>query len=136
MAPLRTPVVARVVLVLLTLSVMVFLGVGLRGAKPQAEGRALATGNLDEQSSQRALGLVRDAQRMNPDSEADLLEGRLLLTAGSPREAAEVIEEVARREPENSTAWALLAGATREIDPARAREARAELRRLEPPVEP
>lgn len=136
MTPSRTAVPARVVLVLVALAVMMFLGVGLRAAKPQAEGRDLASGGLDEASYLRAVDLFRDAQRMNPDTEADLLEGGLLLAGGSPREAARVIEEVAREEPESSKAWGLLASATREIDPQRSREARAQLRRLKPPIAP
>ena len=136
MPPSRTAAPARVALVALALAVTVLLAVGLRAAKPQAEGRELVAGKLDEASYQRALDLFRDAQRANPDTDAELLEGGLLLAGGSPREAARVIEEVAREEPENSKAWALLAAATREIDPARATEARVQLRRVKPPIDP
>lgn len=121
---------------LLALGVIVFLGVGLRAAQPQAEGRELTSGRLDDARYRKALDLFRDAQRLNPDTDPDLLEGGLLVIGGSLPEAARVFEKVARAEPENSKAWALLAGVTREIDPDRAKEARAQLRRLKPPIEP
>ena len=136
MPPPRTAVLPRVALVGVALAVVAFLAVGLRSAVPQAEGRDIAAGELDEASYARALELFRDAQPVNPDSEADLLEGGLLLAGGSPREAAAVIEEVVRDEPENSKAWALLAAATRERDPDRAREARAQLSRIKPAIGP
>ncbi len=136
MTPSRTAAPARGALLLLALAVAVFLGIGLRAAMAQGESTDLAAGGLDDASYERALELSRDAQRMNPDSGADLLEGSLLVVGGSRAEAARVFEEVAREEPENSKAWALLIGATDEIDPERAREARARLRLLKPPIEP
>lgn len=136
MAPERTPLPVRVALVAVALAAVGFLGIGLRAAAPQAQGRELIGAELDGATYRRALSLFRDAQRLNPDTDPELLEAGLLLVAGEePREAAAVIEGVVRREPENSKAWALLANATAEIDPRRAREARVELRRVKPPVE-
>ena len=40
-----------------------------------------------------------------------------------------------RREPDNVVGWGMLAQATARRDPARSREARAEILRLSPPVE-
>lgn len=136
MKPSRTAVPARVALVAVAIAAIAFLGVGLRAALPQAEGRELASADLDQKRYREALELFRDAQRMNPDTDADLLEGGLLLAGGSPRRAARVIERVTREEPLNSKAWALLAAAAREFDPALAREARGRLRLVKPPVGP
>lgn len=135
MAPKRTAAPARVVLLLAAIGVVGFLVIGLRAAVPQAEGRELTSnGRLDEVSYRRALELFRDAQRLNPDTDPELLEAGLLLIGGSPRAAASALERVAATEPDNSKAWALLAAATATVDPERAREARIELRRVKPPV--
>jgi predicted Zn-dependent protease len=54
------------------------------------------------------------------------------LFRGRPRAAARVAEELVRAEPSNADAWRLLGRATQKTDPARAREAAAQLRRLNP----
>lgn len=134
MATRRTDLLVRAGLALLAVGVAVWLALGLGAARPQAEGRSLTRGGLDEQRYREALARFREAQPNNPDTDPELLEGGLLLAAGRPREAARVVEEVVREEPENSKAWALLAGAAARFDPAREAEARRELDRLKPRV--
>jgi predicted Zn-dependent protease len=55
-------------------------------------------------------------------------EALFLTQAGDNRRATRVLNEVLRREPENVSAWGLLAQA----DPSRAAEARAQVARLNP----
>ena len=51
-----------------------------------------------------------------------------------PEEGVALIEEAVRREPDNVVAWAVLASATRRLDPERSRAARARADELSPPV--
>ena len=60
------------------------------------------------------------------------MRGQLLIRAGRERDAIEVLEELTRSEPDSVEAWAQLAVAAREVDPARARAARARVLELNP----
>ena len=82
---------------------------------------------------------VADAQRSlesaagrNPDHRPALARGLLLIRAGREREAVTVLEELTRTEPESVEAWAQLAVALQEVDPARARIARERVLELNP----
>src|SRR4029453_4270529 len=49
------------------------------------------------------------------------------------KEGRALLEEAVRREPDNVVAWAVLASATRRLDPQRSRQARAPALELGPP---
>lgn len=72
------------------------------------------------------------ASKLNPDRRPDLARGQLLYRAGRLREAVRVLGRLTRDEPESVEAWGLLALAAREVDPARARAARARVLELNP----
>ena len=82
---------------------------------------------------------VADAERSleraaaaNPDNRPALVRGQLLIRAGRDQDAIGVLEQLTRSEPESVEAWAQLAVAAREVDPARARAARNSVLELNP----
>ena len=85
---------------------------------------------------QRAIDLLEGARRARPDGEIVPRLAGLELTAGRPERAVALVRPLVRHEPDNVTAWTVLAFALADSDPAAAREADARRRALAPPVEP
>jgi predicted Zn-dependent protease len=98
-----------------------------------ASSRLIMSERLTDAEWAREVERLRDAEFLDPSTRWPLARAGAYLLRDRPREAARVIESVLDREPENVEAWSLLRAATREIDPRRAAQARAELRRLSPP---
>jgi predicted Zn-dependent protease len=88
--------------------------------------------SMKERDFQRHMGRLKDSRFLNPSSSADLARIQYYLFRGHPRAAARVAEALVRAEPENADGWRLLWSATRTTDPARAREAAAQVMRLNP----
>jgi predicted Zn-dependent protease len=88
--------------------------------------------DLSEHEFQHHMDRLRDTRFLNPSSSPELARIEYYLFRGRPRAAARVAESLVREEPENADGWRLLWRATSEVDPARAREAAAELKRLNP----
>lgn len=80
----------------------------------------------------RAARLFESARAHNPDSRPVEREAGLLIRSGRSRAAVALLRPVVRREPDNLTAWALIAIGARTTDPALAREAVARARALNP----
>jgi hypothetical protein len=74
------------------------------------------------------------AEFLNPSTEFEVREAQIVLETGDKREATRLLRDVVRREPDNRQAWAGLVQAQAKTDPASARRAFSELRRLVPPV--
>jgi predicted Zn-dependent protease len=130
-------VVARVIVIGVALLVIAWLGVNLRGYDRLEEGQRLAFApNASANSADQAARLLDDARFLNPDTRPLLAEGSLLVSRGGAhtREGLAMLEEAVRKEPDNVVAWAVLAAATRRLDPQRSREARARANELSPPV--
>ena len=119
---------ARIALTVLAVAVLAWLGVAERGLRLQAG--AVAAGTAGELA--RADADLRAAGFLNPDSAPDLRRAFVLRRGGRGREAIALVEDVVAREPDNLTAWALLATFARETDPAAVRRALAARRRLDP----
>jgi hypothetical protein len=82
----------------------------------------------------RTAELLDRAGRLNPDRAVDLLRARLALQRGDAGAATRVALGVARAEPANLEAWGIVALVNERRDPALGARARAQLRRLSPPV--
>ncbi len=108
---------ARVVLAVVAVMVLVWLGAMERSVRLQAAGGESA---------------YRDARLLNPDTTPDVRRAFLYQGTGRPEQAAALLEDVLRREPENLDAWGLLYAFTRDRDPATARRALAARERLDP----
>ena len=120
---------------LLAIAAIAWLAVGYRSTVLSDRGERLAE-RPDQTPAQvrEAEDTLERARSLNPDTRPLFVEGFLLSTHGRYEEGVELIEEGVRREPDNVVGWGILAQATARRDPARSREARAEILRLSPPV--
>jgi predicted Zn-dependent protease len=124
----------RLLLAACAILVLAWVGVLVRdhyvgGAAAEA---LLYDQNLGDREFERNIQRIADSRFLNPSSSPDLARGTYYLARGHPRAAARVAEALVRSEPENVDGWALLWHATRRYAPARAREAAAQLKRLNP----
>jgi hypothetical protein len=76
---------------------------------------------------------LRDAKLLNPDRQWDQ-KIAFFLMVDRPREALRIANELATEEPDNVEVWRVVEAAAQRIDPPRAAQARAERRRLNPPL--
>lgn len=72
------------------------------------------------------------ARRFGDDTDLLLKESQALVYGRRPRRAVPLLERAVRDEPENVSAWALLAGVTRDHDPRLSRHARGRAIALDP----
>jgi cytochrome c-type biogenesis protein CcmH/NrfG len=121
---LRVP--ARALLLVVAVGAIAWLAIGLHAARLQARAETFQPGD----SVSERTDMLERAARLTPSTEPEVREAQILLEARRPGEAARVLREVARREPENREAWAGLV----QILGARAEEARRRLAELVPPV--
>jgi len=124
----------RVVLAVCAALVLAWVGVLVRDHYVGQSGaeKLLFDTNLSASEFQDNLDKLSDSRFLNPSTTAELARTEYYLFRGHPRAAARVAEELVRAEPENADAWRLLWRATRDTDPARAQEAAAALRKLNP----
>ena len=107
---------------------LAWLGVMERAVRLQASGVEAA-----ERGDFAAAGAdLRASRLLNPDALPDMRRAFLYQGSGRQDEAASVLEDVVRREPDNLEAWGLLYAFTQERDPAAARRALEARRRLDP----
>jgi predicted Zn-dependent protease len=124
-------VIARLAMLLAAAAAIAVSVVWLHDAHSQAA----ATDALNASRFDQAARLFQRGRALAPDSAAKGSEAFALLKAGHADQAAALLEEVVRREPRNARAWAALAFADRDRDPARAAYAVARARTLAPPPE-
>jgi len=122
--------VQRAVLVLVAVLAAGWLSAGLYSARLLDRAEHPVPG--DSVSDRRDR--LHRAELLNPSTEFQVREAQVVLEAGDEREAVRLLRDVVRREPDNRQAWAGLVQALGESDPAGARRAFNELRRLVPPV--
>jgi predicted Zn-dependent protease len=129
-------VLARGLVAVAAVAIAAWLGVQADGARGEAE---VARITLSEQAPsaqqrRRALRLIERMERLNPDTRPRELRGLIAYRAGDLRRATAIFAELARDEPENLQAWALLSRAAERYDPSLAATARARMAELAPPV--
>jgi Tetratricopeptide repeat len=98
----------------------------------EAVDRILRNPGLSDAAWASEMERLRDAELLNPGPSWDTARAGALLQRGRPEAARRVIEDVVEREPDNLEAWVVVLDVTRGRDPARAAEARAAIRRLNP----
>ena len=128
--------VARSVLLLVALAAAGWLASSYPGARDEAradEIRPGPDGRLTPAQIATAIDLLTTAQRARPDSTLRPRLSGMHLSAGRPERAAALVRELTEREPENVTAWTVLALALAETDPEGARRAQERQRALAPP---
>jgi predicted Zn-dependent protease len=124
----------RLLLAACAILVLAWVGVLVRdhyvgGAAAEA---LLYDQTLGDREFERNIQRMADSRFLNPSSSPDLARGTYYLVRGRPRAAARIAEALVRSEPENADAWRLLWHATKDTEPGRAREAAAQLKRLNP----
>lgn len=117
----------------------VFIGFGLHSAR--LERSAERTGfrapeTLTPARIAHAVDLFERARKRNPDTLPAVNEAALLARVGQQKRAIGLLRDVVDKEPDNVTAWVLLAQAATGSDPALAERAAARARKLNPPVAP
>lgn len=129
-------IAARGLVALAAVAIAVWLGVQAVGASGDAEVTRITLSEKTPSAQQlrHAERLIDRMERWNPDKRPRQLRGLLAYRAGDPRRAAAIFLRIARDEPENLQAWALLSRAADRYDPSLAARARARLRELAPPV--
>ena len=113
----------------------VFALLWLHSARLETQGQAIAerpAATLSRAEVDRAARLFQSARSNNPDSRPVVLEAGLLIRTGRPRQAVTLLRPVVKREPQNLTAWVLLAASAPSVDPALARSAVARAKALNP----
>lgn len=127
-------VAARVLLVIAALLLAGWFGVLLRDHEigKEAALRAYFAPAKSAASRDRDIRRLEDARLLDPSASWDLALANYRLAAGDVRAATAEAEDLVRAEPENLAAWGTLLRATQRTDPARAREAAAAIRRLDP----
>jgi predicted Zn-dependent protease len=125
-------VVPRIVLIVVAILAAGWLAAGLYSSRLLERAEHPHPG--DSVSDRRDR--LHRAEFLIPSTEFEVREAQIVLEAGDEREAARLLRDVVKREPDNRQAWAGLVQALGKVDPAAARRAFNELRRLVPPVEP
>jgi cytochrome c-type biogenesis protein CcmH/NrfG len=126
---------ARVSLAVVAVLCLVVLGFWARASVLETRAQRISDDPFqvtDAPRVARAERSLESATAGNPDKRPALVRGQLLIRAGRERDAIDVLEELTRSEPDSVEAWAQLAVAAREVDPARARAARARVLELNP----
>jgi predicted Zn-dependent protease len=125
----------RIVLAVVALLVVAWSAVLWRDDRigSEASSRLIMSEQLTDAEWAREVERLRDAELLDPSTKWPLARAGAFVLRDRPRDAARVVESVLEREPENVEAWIVLSRATREIDPRRAAQARAEILRLSPP---
>jgi predicted Zn-dependent protease len=102
----------RIGLVVAAVAAVVWLGLGLRASRFEAQGIALAT---NHKPTPRIVAEARkdllDAEANNADTRPFLLQGELFIFAGQPQRAIAPLLRVVGHEPKNFEGWRLLANA-------------------------
>jgi hypothetical protein len=97
----------------------------------EASRRIVAEPAMGAADWQRAMDDLQRADLLDPSTEWSLVRAQYLLLRDK-RAALRVANDVIAREPDNLAAWWIVLRAARDRDPARWREAEAQIQRLNP----
>jgi hypothetical protein len=93
--------------------------------------RIIANPDMPRDRWNEVMDDLANADLFDPSTDWDLLRANYLLLH-QPAKARRVGEAIVRREPDNLGGWVVILQTTRGHDPARARQAAREIRRLNP----
>jgi Flp pilus assembly protein TadD len=128
-------VIERGLLAAVAIAVAVFGGLWIHSARLEKEAQSIAQRppqSVTPRDVERATDLFESARAHNPDLRPAEREAGLLIRTGHAREALALLRPVVHSEPDNLTAWTLVAIAAQKSDPALARQAVARARALNP----
>lgn len=127
--------IERGVLLAAAVAVAVAAGIWAHSAHLESQAQKIAQrppGSLSRADVDRAARLFDDARASNPDQRPIEREAGLLIRTGRAGHALALLRPIIRKEPDNLTAWVLVANAARSSDPALAREAIRRAQALNP----
>jgi Tfp pilus assembly protein FimV len=125
--------IARILVVVVAVPVLAYLAVSYNNARLIAHGKTLLTRQqVSPGEVESALADVRRVHTLADRTEVLSFEAALEIRAGRLDAARRIYEQIVRREPDTVEAWLVLAELSQKTDPARAAEARAQVRRLDP----
>ena len=127
--------IERGLLVAVAVAIAVFTGLWLHSARLEKKAQSIAQRppqRLSANDVKEATDLFERSRAHTPDLRPAEREAGLLIRTGRTREAVALLKPVVRREPDNLTAWTLVAIAAQKSDPALARQAVARARALNP----
>lgn len=128
-----TSVFARVLLAVLAVVVLAGTAMLLRDQRLGSDaGRRLFSYGAREAELDRQLDRLVEAGSHNPDTRWELIRAAYLGTAGRRDESERLTASVLRAEPDNLQAWGDMYRLTVGRDPAKARAAMANVKRLNP----
>jgi predicted Zn-dependent protease len=127
-------VFGRAILIAVALAAIGWLGVLYRDVRvgQAAADTIVGAARISDADLDHQMSRLDDATLLNPSRSWDTLSATFLLLHDRPRQALRAANGVARAEPDNAEAWLVVARAAEHVDPPRARQAVAELRRLNP----
>jgi Flp pilus assembly protein TadD len=126
-------VIARATLAAVAVAAIVLMGLWYSDFHAtHAATEALLGAKADRAELERGIHDADHAGRLNPSTDPDLASYGLLLRLGQTAEANRVFASVARREPDNRTAWSLRAVTTQGTNTAEFEQALARLHKLSP----
>jgi hypothetical protein len=128
---------ARVVLAGLAVPLIVWFALLARNhaIATDAVDRVVADPGMSAAEWDRAMDDLRRAELLDPGSDWRMIRALYLLLRDR-RAALRLANAALRSEPDNLSAWWVVVRAARDLDPARWREAIAQVRRLNPPPKP
>ena len=127
--------IERGLLAAVAVAIAVLAGLWVHSARLEKEAQSIAQRppqSLSAAEVKRATDLFERSRAHNPDLRPAERAAGLLIRTGHAREALALLRPVVRREPDNLTAWTLLAIAAQKPDPGLSRQAVARARALNP----
>lgn len=125
-------VAARASVAMLAVVVLAWLGVLERDDRLLRRGVEISGHVQGTDDAASAEAAFRGARFLNPDTSPDVGRAVLYQGRGEPERAVALLRDVLNREPDNLTAWGLLLGLSRGVDPATERRALEARQRLDP----
>jgi predicted Zn-dependent protease len=125
----------RIAVVLVALLAAVWLLVSYSNSRTIRDVQIVAASrSASNEDFNSALRDLQSGASLDPSRGTEPLsyEASLYIRHGRLPDAVRALGEVVKREPDSAEAWYLIAQLSRQSDPARAAQARAQLRRLDP----
>jgi len=119
---------ARAAVAVVAVLMLGWLGVMERNLRLEERGTAALRSDGDPRVLARADSDLRRANLLNPGTGPDMSRALVLRASGHKQQSRALLEDVLRREPDNVTAWRVLAV----LSPSSARRSLAAQRRLDP----
>jgi hypothetical protein len=131
MTPVARPLV-RIVLAAVAVAAIVWSLVLARDARVQADALGAVNAHPSSAAFRAATGSLASAERWSADTSPKIYLAGVELLLGRAGLALRLADQVAAEEPDNLTAWRMVALAGRGASPARARAAQARIAALDP----